>query len=90
MYRAVHPAEAERLGLRAGGMVVASNELGAVTFSLKTTKRVPPGIAVADGVYWLSDAPGKSTINALTSQRLTDRGHGSTFYDTKVDLSAGE
>ena len=90
MSLAVHPAEAERLGLKAGGLVVASNELGAVTFSLKTTQRVPPGIAVADGVYWLSDAPGKSTINALTSQRLTDRGHGSTFYDTKVDLSAGE
>ena len=45
-------------------------------------------VVVADGVSWLRDAPGRRTINALTSQRLTDRGKGSTFYDTKVDVRA--
>ena len=28
-------------------------------------------------------------VNALTSQRLTDRGAGSTFYDNRVDVRAG-
>ena len=46
------------------------------------------GVLVADGVSWLQDAPGPRTINALTSQRLTDRAHGSTFYDIKVDIRA--
>jgi hypothetical protein len=41
---------------------------------------------VAEGVWWLCRAPGKRSVNALTSQRLTDRGAGSTFYDTKVNV----
>lgn len=86
MSLALHPGEAQRLGLQDGCLVEAYNELGNVTFVLKVTDRVPAGIAVADGVAWMCDAPGKSTINALTAQRLTDRGNGSTFYDTKVDI----
>ena len=89
MSLAIHPEEAERLGLVAGQPVVAANERGEATFILRITEKAPPGVAVADGVSWLSDAPGNSTINALTSQRLTDRGNGSTFYDVKVDLRAG-
>jgi hypothetical protein len=27
-------------------------------------------------------------VNALTSQRLTDEGGGSTFYDNRVDVRA--
>ena len=88
MSLAIHPEEAKRLGLTAGQRVVAFNELGEVTFILKITEKVPGKVAVADGIAWLCDAPGERTINALTSQRFTDRGHGSTFYDTKVDLRA--
>ena len=86
MSLAINPAEATRLGLTPDQRVVAFNELGEVTFILKTTDRVPPGVAVADGVAWLRDAPGDRTINALTSQRLTDCGRGSTFYDTRVEI----
>ena len=82
----MNPADAERLMLVDGQQVVAWNELGEVNFILKTTDDVPCGVLVADGVSWLRDAPGQRTINALTSQRLTDQGRGSTFYDTKVDV----
>lgn len=85
----VHPEEAARLGLQEGKPAIAFNELGAVMFILKTAVQVPHGVAVADGVSWLRDAPGDNTINALTSQRLTDGGRGSTFYDVKIDLKAG-
>jgi anaerobic selenocysteine-containing dehydrogenase len=37
-------------------------------------------------VWWLEHAPGNRSVNALTSQRLTDRGEGSTFYDNTVDV----
>jgi len=75
-------------GLIDGQRVVASNERGQVTFYLMITPRVPMGVVVAEGVWWLCRAPGMRTVNALTSQRLTDRGAGSTFYDTKVDVHA--
>ena len=47
-----------------------------------------PGVAVAEGVWWIAHAPGGRNVNALTSQRLTDRGNGSTFYDNRIDVRA--
>ena len=84
----VHPAEAERRGLADGAPVVAFNGQGEVEFILRVTGRVPAGVAVAEGVWWTAHAPGDRTVNALTSQRLTDRGNGSTFYDTRIDIRA--
>jgi anaerobic selenocysteine-containing dehydrogenase len=84
----VNPADAAGRGL-AGPRVVAWNGLGAATFELLVTDRTPPGVVVAEGVPWLSHVEGGRTVNALTSQRLTDEGGGSTFYDNRVDLRNG-
>jgi anaerobic selenocysteine-containing dehydrogenase len=83
------PAEARARGLEDGQRVVAFNPLGEAAFVLRVTDRVPPGVAVAEGVFWTAHAPGGRNVNALTSQRLTDRGAGSTFYDNRVDVRAG-
>lgn len=83
------PGEARARGVADGQRVVAFNELGEATFLLRVTDRVPDGVAVAEGVFWLAHAPGDRNVNALTSQRLTDRGAGSTFYDNRVDVRAG-
>ena len=80
------PADAESRGLCDGERVVAWNELGEVTFLLAVTERVPAGVVVAEGVWWLAYAPGQRSVNALTSQRLTDEGEGSTFYDNRVEV----
>jgi anaerobic selenocysteine-containing dehydrogenase len=82
-------AEAARRGLSDGARVVAWNRLGEVAFTLRVDGGVPEGVAVAPGVYWLEHTPGGRNVNALTSQRLTDDGHGSTFYDNRVDVRAG-
>jgi anaerobic selenocysteine-containing dehydrogenase len=82
------PAEAGRRGLADGQRVVAWNELGEATFVCRVDARVPEGVAVAEGVWWLAHAPGSRNVNALTSQRLTDVGAGSTFYDNRVDVRA--
>lgn len=86
----LHPAEARARGLADGQRVVAWNRLGEVPFILTVTERVPTGVAVAEGVWWQVFAPGERTVNALTSQRLTDRGNGSTFYDTRVEVKGVE
>jgi anaerobic selenocysteine-containing dehydrogenase len=82
----MNPADAGARGLVDGERVVACNELGEVVFLLSVTAKVPPGLVVAEGVWWLAFAPGKRSVNALTSQRLTDMGGGSTFYDNRVDV----
>jgi anaerobic selenocysteine-containing dehydrogenase len=82
------PEDAKAKGLCDGAEVVAWNELGEVTFRLQLTPKVPRGVVVAEGVWWLAFAPGSRSVNALTSQRLTDQGGGSTFYDNRVDVRA--
>jgi len=83
------PAEAAARGLADGEAVVAFNELGEVRFTLRVSEGVPAGVAVAPGVRRMADAGGGATVNALTSQRLTDEGGGSTFYDNAVEVRRG-
>ena len=82
----MNPDDAAARGLRAGDRVRVFNALGEAIFLLDPTPRVPRGLVVAEGVFWLEHAPGPRTVNALTSQRLTDIGAGSTFYDNRVDV----
>jgi len=82
----MNPADAQAKGLKDGEGVVAFNELGEVSFILQVTPKVPSGVVVAEGVWWLEHCPGSRAVNALTSQRLTDRGAGSTLYDNTVDV----
>ncbi|HET7754024.1 MAG TPA: molybdopterin oxidoreductase family protein [Anaeromyxobacteraceae bacterium] len=82
----MHPDDAAARSLRAGERVVAWNELGEATFTLDVTEDAPLGMVVAPGVFWLEHVPGARNVNALTSQKLTDEGRGSTFYDNRVDV----
>lgn len=84
----MNAGDASARGLADGAPVIVFNDLGEVSFTLKVTPRVPPGVVVAEGVWWRRFTPGDRTVNALTSQRLTDRGGGSTFYDNRVDVRA--
>ena len=82
----INPADARLKGIAAGDRVIAWNDLGEVVFIARPDAVVPSGVVVAEGVWWLEFAPGNRSVNALTSQRLTDQGGGSTFYDNRVDL----
>jgi anaerobic selenocysteine-containing dehydrogenase len=90
MHLKMNPIDAQAKNLQEGDPVVAFNQLGEVTFTLQVTDRVPPGVVVAEGVWWLEHCPRSRSVNALTSQRLTDRGAGSTFYDNSVDVKVGQ
>ena len=80
------PRDASERGLRHGELVEAVNDLGHVLFRLDVSEEVPAGVVIAPGVRRREDARGERTINALTSQRLTDEGGGSTFYDNVVEV----
>ena len=86
----MNPADAEAKGMKEDDPVIVFNQLGEVSFLLHLTPKVPSGVVVAEGIWWLEHAPGQRSVNALTSQRLTDRGGGSTFYDNTVDVRIDE
>jgi len=78
--------DAEKKNLQDGQRVIAFNERGEVHFILKLTTIVPQGVVVTEGLFSNESASGERGVNALTSQRLTDRAAGSTLYDVKVDV----
>lgn len=86
MYLMMNPSDAAQKGLAHQQEVIAFNQRGEVTFILQITPKVPRGVVVSEGIFWLQNAPGDRSVNALTSQRLTDRAVASTLYDVKVDI----
>lgn len=82
----MHPADAAARRLRDGQTVVAANRQGEVGFTLRITEQVPAGTVVTEGVWWQQLIDGRRGVNALTSQRLTDRAEGSTLYDVAVEV----
>lgn len=86
----MNAADAARLSLQDGQLVIAYNERGEVAYQLKVTDKVPAGVVVAEGVWWLEHTISRRSSNTLTAQRLTDSGKGSTFYDVKVNIRASE
>ena len=78
--------DAEAKNLLDGQRVIAFNERGEVQFILKLTTKVPVGIVVTEGLFCNKHTLGEHSVNALTSQRLTDRAAGSTLYDVKVEV----
>jgi anaerobic selenocysteine-containing dehydrogenase len=82
----MNPVDAEQRYMVDGQQVLAFNQLGEVGFTLRITDRVPAGTVVTEGVWWSEFIGGKRGVNALTSQRLTDGGSGSTLYDVTVEV----
>lgn len=82
----MNPDDAADRGLSSGDSVTAFNQLGEVIFKLDVTERVPAGTVVTEGVWWSEFIGGGRGVNALTSQRLTDGGRGSTLYDVAVEV----
>lgn len=89
-YLQMNPKDAETKNLLEGQKVIAFNERGEVPFILKLTMTVPQGVVVTEGLFSMETMSRDSTVNALTSQRLTDRAAGSTLYDVKVDVRLWE
>lgn len=84
----IHAEDAAARRLYDGQEVLVFNQVGEVQCTLRVSERTRPGTVVCEGVWWTEFIAGKCGINALTSQRLTDSGRGSTLYDVSVDVQA--
>lgn len=82
----VHPVDAAVRGIEEDGWIEAYNQRGSVQLWARLTEEIPPGTAVAEGVWWSRDTPDQKPINLLTSDRLTDMGWGSTLHDNRISI----
>jgi anaerobic selenocysteine-containing dehydrogenase len=78
--------DAERRGIHTADTVRVFNDRGACTLTALVDDTVRPGVVCAPSVRWAKRAPGGRNINAVTSERLTDRGGGATFYSCLVEV----
>lgn len=85
---ALHPHDAERRGIREGQLVVVENDRGHFTARARLREGIREGVAWAPGIWWAKLSPDGRTVNATTSQRLTDMGEGPVFYDNLVEIRA--
>ena len=73
-------------GIATGDAVRVYNDRGSCVLRAEVDATVPAGVACAPSVRWGSKSPDGRSINALTSERLTDGGGGPTFYNCLVEV----
>jgi anaerobic selenocysteine-containing dehydrogenase len=85
----IHASDAEPRGIREGDWVRVFNGRGEVRLRAHVNGSVQPGV-VAARLNWAKLAPDGRSINALTSETLTDIGGGPTFYSCLVEVAPAE
>ncbi|MGC2520132.1 MAG: molybdopterin oxidoreductase family protein [Burkholderiales bacterium] len=83
----IHPADAAARGIAQGDTVRIFNDRGAFTAKARISERAREGVVVALSVWWKKLSPDGTNANEVTSQALTDIGHGATFYDCLVEVA---
>jgi anaerobic selenocysteine-containing dehydrogenase len=84
----MHPDDAAPRGLEDGAIVRTFNDRGEYRCRLAVTDRARPGVVVGLGIWWRKDGLGRTNVNQLTHQRLTDMGRAASFYDCLVEVAA--
>jgi anaerobic selenocysteine-containing dehydrogenase len=82
----INPEDAGPRAIEDGGLVRVRNRRGECFLYAEVTTDVPPGVLVAESIWWSKHHPGGKGINQLTSQRLTDLGACSTLHENLVNV----
>jgi anaerobic selenocysteine-containing dehydrogenase len=82
----IHPLDAAKYQVLHGTQVRLSSQQGSVVRLAKVTEATNQGVVIVEGTWWGKHAPDEQSINALTSQNLTDLGGGSLFHNTPIRL----
>ena len=82
----MHTQDAAARGIENGKLVEAYNEQSAVVFEAVVTDQIAQGNVVSEGVFRRDDCVGGKAFNALTSERLSDMGAGTTMNDNRVNV----
>jgi anaerobic selenocysteine-containing dehydrogenase len=82
----LHPADAAPRGISTGDAVRVYNDRGQCILRADVSQSIATGVVSAPSVRWPKLAPDGNSVNMLTSQRLTDKGGGPTFYSCLVQV----
>lgn len=83
----INPVDADDYSIVDGDRVAIYNNRGRMEITAYLDKSVREGTLVTLGVWWQEQCSDPCVgINALTADRPTDEGWGSTFYDVQVHL----
>ncbi len=79
-----HPSDAALRGISTGAEIRLFNDRGACRLLAEVADTVAPGVVCVPSTRWPKLADDGNNINMLTSQRLTDKGGGASFYSCLV------
>jgi anaerobic selenocysteine-containing dehydrogenase len=82
----IHPVDAHTRGICSGDTVHVFNDRGSHHCHAHVSERARPGVVNGLGIWWRKLGLDGTNVNQLTSQKLTDLGHGPTFYDCLVQV----
>ncbi|WP_114969257.1 molybdopterin-containing oxidoreductase family protein [Rhodoferax ferrireducens] len=82
----MHATDAAARGLHSGEVVRVFNQRGVYRCKVAISQRARPGVVNGLGVWWRKLGLDGTNVNQVTSQNLTDLGHGPTFYDCLVQV----
>jgi molybdopterin guanine dinucleotide-containing S/N-oxide reductase-like protein len=82
----MHPTDAKARGIVDGDQLRVWNDRGEILLTALVDGSVPEGV-VAGRMDWAKFNKQGATVNALTSERLTDIGAAATFYSVLVEVA---
>jgi anaerobic selenocysteine-containing dehydrogenase len=82
----VHPSDASTRTIVTGDAVRIFNDRGQCILRAEVSNTVARGVVSSPSVRWPKMSADGNSVNMLTSQRLTDKGGGPTFYSCLVQL----
>jgi anaerobic selenocysteine-containing dehydrogenase len=83
----IHPADADRRGIKEGATVKVFNDRGAFEGVARVSKDVNAGIVVATLGYWRQLNNG--TVNCISLAEFGDMGNSASFSDNLVEVVLG-
>ena len=84
----MNAADALARGIATGDTVNVFNQRGEYCVKAVVSPRARAGVVNGLGVWWRKLGLAGTNVNQVTSQALTDMGHGPTFYDCQVEVKA--
>jgi anaerobic selenocysteine-containing dehydrogenase len=85
----ISAADAKARSIADGDRVRVFNHRGDILLKAHVDGKVQPGVVSAN-LNWAKMTPGFQSINALTSEKLTDMGNSATFYSVLVEVELAE
>ena len=83
----INPHDAQSREITDGDWLRVWNRRGEAQLKAVVSDNVKPGVAWSPSLWWQRDSPRNRNVNALTSDRLTDMGGGSTFHSNLVQFA---